>query len=130
MIFARRQDARREEDGPVRLRRRGLRAPLRPGPPACGCGPADRRAAPRPRASARQGAAGRCPTVGGCAQGCTLSGLLWRSGVPVTHLSRMASRCLRPIRPGGPENWRAAGAPLKDIVEKVVTGKGVTPLSC
>jgi hypothetical protein len=32
VIFARRQDARREEDGPVRLRRRGHRAALQPVP--------------------------------------------------------------------------------------------------
>src|SRR6266496_1332569 len=48
VIFARRQDSRREEDGLVRLHRRGYPAVLRPEPPACGRGPADRRAAPRP----------------------------------------------------------------------------------
>jgi hypothetical protein len=63
VIFARREDARREEDGPVGLRRRGSPGTLRPVPPACGAGELTGVRRRARRASARQGAAGRRPTV-------------------------------------------------------------------
>jgi hypothetical protein len=63
------------------------------------------------RASARQGAAGRRPTVGGLPTALPLWSVV-ALGVPVTHFPRGLA-LLRPIRPGGPDGWRAAGAPLK-----------------
>ena len=48
VIFARREDARRGGWPGQMTQERSSGTPLRPEPPACGCGPADRRAAPRP----------------------------------------------------------------------------------
>jgi hypothetical protein len=87
VIFARRQDARREEDGPVRLRRRGHRELLRPVPRSAGAGQLTGVRRRARRASARQGAAGRRPTV----RGWPTALLLWPMvalGLPVTHPPR------------------------------------------
>jgi hypothetical protein len=52
VIFARRENARRVEDGPVSSRGRGCTGcALRPEVPTCGCGRADLVAAPRPEGS-------------------------------------------------------------------------------
>ena len=124
VIFARRQDARREEDGPVRYAGAvtGERYGLRHRPAGAGQLTGVRRRARR--ASARQGAAGRRPTVRGCPP-------LLRSGHggarSASHaFSPMTSRSLRPIRPGGPDGWRAAGAPLM-TVKKILTGRRTPP---
>jgi len=48
VIIVGRRNARREEDGPVKLRWRGHRGALEPVLPACGCGGSRPAAAPRP----------------------------------------------------------------------------------
>ncbi len=60
VIFARRENVRRAEDGPASSRGRGHRGALRCGLPACGCGPADLVAVPRPEGS-RPAGRGRPP---------------------------------------------------------------------
>ena len=60
VIFARRENARREEDGPVSSRGRGHRVELLRELPACGCGPADPVVGPRPEGS-RPSGRGRPP---------------------------------------------------------------------
>ena len=110
VIFARRQDARREEDGPVRYAGAvtGERYGLSHWPAGAGQLTGVRRRARR--ASARQGAAGRRPTVHGCPS-LTRSGPVVALGLPVTH--SLGGHAL--LRPSGrrPDGWRAAGAPLK-----------------
>ena len=63
------------------------------------------------RASARQGAAGRRPTVCGWPTA-PRSGRWWRS-VCQSRILPDDFALAAPIRPGGPDGWRAAGAPLK-----------------
>ena len=87
VICARRQDARREEDGPVRYAGAvtGLRYGLCHRPAGAGQLTGVRRRARR--ASARQGAAGRRPTVRGWPTAPPLLAVV-ALGLPVTHSPR------------------------------------------
>jgi hypothetical protein len=78
------------------------------------------------RASARQGAAGRRPTVRG-RPSLTRSGPWWARGLPVTH-SLVAKRCCA-RQAVGRTGWRAAGAPLM-TVKKILTGQRIPPCQC
>ena len=106
VIFARRQDARREEDGPVRSAGSvtGNRYGLRHRPADAGQLTGVRRRARR--ASARQGAAGRRPTVSGLPTALPL-GVVMALDPPNHAFSPVTPGSLRPIRPVG----RTAGAP-------------------
>ncbi len=112
VIFARRQDARREEDGPVGLRWRGHRAALGPAPPAAGAGELTGVRRRARRASARRGAAGRRPTVGKLPTAlplCAGTALASRSHAFFPMAFVLATADPAP----GPDGWRAEGAPLK-----------------
>jgi hypothetical protein len=109
VIFARRENARREEDGPAGSRGRGA-SPAR----CCGnCSPAGaglltwwRRRAPR--APARQGAAGRRPG-GGAVPPAQQLALFLR--LVAQYLDALAFS--RPKSAQGRRAWRAEGVPLK-----------------
>jgi hypothetical protein len=125
VIFARRQDARREEDGPgqgAAVVAIGERCSLRHrlagagGRPACGAAPVG-----LPPEGARQAAA---PQSMGGPPALPLW-LQWRSGFPVAYFTDGIA-LTAPIRPSGPDGWRAAGAPLM-TVKKILTGQRILP---
>ena len=110
VIFARRQDARREEDGPVRSCRHGHWGALRTGPPACGCGDADRRQRRARWASARRARLAAAQVQAGAPY---LPAELWRHSVvparaPVDDF-RVSARDQAGPRP----RLARLGAPLK-----------------
>jgi hypothetical protein len=110
VIFARRQDARCEEDGPVRYAGAVTGERYGSGHRPAGAGQLTGVRRRARRASARRGAAGRRPTV--C--GRLFTPLLASDGARVLHTHfpgwLRAAASDPALRPDG---WRAAGAPLK-----------------
>jgi len=99
------------QDGPVRSRRRGQRGRYGPEPRPAGAGQLTGVRRRARRASARQGAAGRRPTVPAWPTALRSWPRVPLSS-PVTHFAHdYALTALDPAP--GPDGWRAAGAPLK-----------------
>ena len=118
MIFARRENARREEDGPASLAVAVAVGALLPVLPACGCGACDLAAAPRPEGSRSSGRGSRPPRSGAVPR---RPARLWQGSSRQLTLPLGGLRVLRPNRPG-PDGLARRRRAL-EAVEIVVTGK-------